>query len=289
MQNYKQRIPLGPDKWAFEQVEGFASAAKVKMRDIRKVWRRPPHFYHLRRGGHVAATKLHLESDYFAKIDLKRFFEQVSRNRVVKRLTALGFSFTEAEDFAIASTVRHSVDRTKFVVPYGFVQSPLLASIDLDFSALGQAIRTLKSSDIRVSVYVDDIIVSSNDEQAVRDAFGVLINAAAAANYEVNEDKSQPCGDRLGAFNLNISRGFMAVNEARLSEFVEDIGRAGDSPESTAILLYVETINPQQADELIAHFGKNISSGAVAIQKRRLKASQMSAMGEMAGRFSPAQ
>jgi hypothetical protein len=43
-----------------------------------------------------------------------------------------------------------------FVLPYGFVQSPILASLALDKSKLGKLLRKLNGrTDITVSVYVD--------------------------------------------------------------------------------------------------------------------------------------
>jgi hypothetical protein len=281
LRNYKQRIPLGPEKWAYEQDEAFEAAAKEEVREIKKIWKRPGHFYHLRRGGHIAAARLHLSSNYFAKVDLRRFFEQVTRNRVVKRLTTLGMSFERAEDFAIASTVRHAADQRRFALPYGFVQSPLLASIDLDLSALGRQILKLKSAGIRVSAYVDDIIISSEEEQAVKDGFEALVSAAAVANYEINQEKSQNCGAQLRVFNLDISRGSMAVADERFAEFQEGIALFDDSAESIAIALYVESVNPAQADELIRMFPRQLATAAVVLDRRRAAAARKAEHGHI--------
>lgn len=272
MRNYKQRISLGPGKWAFEQDDRCASEARIKIRELLKLWSPPKHFFHLQRGGHIAAAKLHLNSDSFAKIDLRRFFEQVTRNRIIKRLTALGVKYVEAEQFAIASTVRHTVDRRRFVLPYGFVQSPLLASIDLDKSALGDKLRVLKKEGLRASVYVDDIIISSNDESLTVDGYKQLRDAVAQSNYQINEEKSQAPSTELRAFNLIMKPSFLQVDNERYSEFQAVIAMLGDCPETVAIVSYVESVNANQADRLLADFASKLRTAAGVIEKQRRRA-----------------
>lgn len=262
MKNFKSRIPLGEGKWAFEQTDEFADSARKHIQRIGKRWAAPSNFYHLQKGGHVAAVRAHLNNHAFGKIDLRRFFQQVTRNRVVKRLVPLGYSVDDAVDFAVASTVRHG---TRFALPYGFVQSPLLASIDLDQSALGRKIAELAAVGFCVTVYVDDIVISGADAQSTASKLVELRNAALLSKYEINEEKSAAVRGSMTAFNIEFFHGSMAVTEERLKEFAGEIYMRGNSPESIAIYGYVKTVNESQAAQLLADFPKQLAAIKQAI------------------------
>ena len=49
-----------------------------------------------------------------------------------------------------------------YILPYGFVQSVIIASFCLHKSALGRYLNKLGGSGFKVSVYMDDIIVSTS-------------------------------------------------------------------------------------------------------------------------------
>ena len=145
MRNYTGRIPLRNDKWAYIQVDELAAGAKEHLRQIRRRWTAPEYFYHLRPGGHVAALRLHQVNTWYGKVDLSKFFSNVTRNRLTRCLKRVGFSFRDAEEFAVASTVCVDATSRRFSLPYGFAQSPLLASLALDQSELGNCLRRLHS------------------------------------------------------------------------------------------------------------------------------------------------
>ena len=246
-QNFKTRIPLGNGKWAFEQTEEFAAAAETELARIHRVWSPPKFFYHLRSGGHVAATRRHMRSEWFGKIDLKQIFEQVTRNRIIKRLCALGYNFEEATNFAVSSTVKAASPREAFVLPYGFVQSPTLASIDMEMSHLGRTLRKISASELVLTVYVDDILISGTTRAPVDEALAEIRNAATTARYLINEAKSTPAADGVTAFNIDIAPNSMAITRSRLDEFGAAIMTAGRGQRSRAILGYIRTVNPTQS------------------------------------------
>lgn len=241
-----KRIPIGNGKYAFEQTDEALEAALPHIIRIERAWRAPHYFYHFRRGGHVAAIRRHLSNQWFGKLDLRRFFEQVTRNRIIKRLTAIGYCLKDAESFAILSTVNTRGDG-KFVLPFGFVQSPLLASLDMDKSEFGRALAQLRKADKTVTVYVDDVIVSDACEAGVNEALDELRTAAALTHYQINEEKSQAARQTVTAFNIDLTNGDIAVNAKRLAEFETNIMKAGYSIRSDAILAYIKSVNPSQA------------------------------------------
>lgn len=88
-----------------------------------------PFFYHLREGGHVAALHAHRNHPFFARIDIERFFYGISRNRVGRALADVGIP--RAGFYARWSTVRNPYIDPRYALPYGFVQSPILATLVL--------------------------------------------------------------------------------------------------------------------------------------------------------------
>lgn len=259
MRNYVQRIPLGNGKWAFEQEPDLIDSAENWMRLIRGRWTPPNYFFHLRSGGHVAAVQSHLESNSFAKIDLRRFFEQVTKNRVIKRLSRLGFPPEDAIDFAVASTIRKEKNgRDVFVLPYGFVQSAMLASLDTDCSALGRQLAQTVESGLTVSVYVDDIVISGKNEAVVQAALDDTRNAAAQSHFEVNDEKSTGVQAVMTAFNIEFGHGFMRITTPRMHEFQQAIMTSYDDDAKIAVLAYIKSVNLDQAVELYAALHRHL-------------------------------
>jgi hypothetical protein len=129
----------------------------------RKVERRfsPPSFYyHLRDGGHVAAIHAHRSKKYFARVDIENFFYSISRNRVARALRQLDLAGSER--YAKWSTVKNPYSNPSYSLPYGFIQSPILASIVLAQSPLGACLTEIAER-VLVSVYMDDIAISGNN------------------------------------------------------------------------------------------------------------------------------
>src|SRR6516225_9217840 len=74
---------------------------------------------------------------------------------------------------------REDAAPARFSLPYGFIQSPVLASLALDRSALGRAMRAIaRSNHTRLNCYVDDVILSGLEEEAVEDSRHALVAAA---------------------------------------------------------------------------------------------------------------
>jgi hypothetical protein len=247
-------LPNG--KWAYIQEPEFADSAKATIRRLRRVWTPPEYFYHLRAGGHVAALRVHLGNEWFGKIDLSRFFHNVGRNRISRCLKKLGFSFHEADEFAVASTVRINHRKRQFALPFGFVQSPLLASIALDSSALGNSFRELDREGITVAVYVDDFIISADSADAVAKSLSDLRRAANSSNFPINENKSQGPTTSVLSFNVELTPTEMRITNDRFEEMSRAVLTNGAGPVSDGILGYIRSISNEQAENLLSDFPK---------------------------------
>ena len=217
-----------------------------------KKWSPPIYFFHLREGGHVAAANQHISDTYFLKLDLKNFFDSVTRTKIARSLRRVGFSSRDAFHFAQRSTVEKTKGKRDFSLPYGFPQSPALASLALHKSALGKALGEIydDSSTYRLSVYMDDIIISTSTNSAVLDDALLRLEAAsAAASLGLNESKTQGPATLITAFNIHITNGGLTIRAERMAEFKTAL-KIGNRFQVDGIINYVNSVNPAQANLL---------------------------------------
>jgi hypothetical protein len=195
---------------------------------IHRRWDYPDYMFNARPGGHVAALRRHFQpSDRevsFACIDLKDFFETISDTKVYRALRRVGISHSLAFQMAGESTVAHAGRR---ILPTGFHQSSLLASLVFDTSLIGSSIRSGWPG-CRVTVFNDDIILSGPDLDLLSEAFYGVIDACARSNFRVNHDKTRNPGPTATAFNIIIGNGELRFTDARIERFVQDISRFRD-------------------------------------------------------------
>lgn len=196
--------------------EGRAIGLKLKSL-VENLYTPEDFFYHLGEdGGHVTALHRHRPHKYFAKIDLQRFFYSVGRNRVKGALKALGVR--SAEHYARWSCVKNPCEGPSYALPYGFVQSPLIATLVLSQSRVGNVLRDM-ADELTVSVYVDDIALSSNNRRRIERAYNRLRKAIIKSNLAINDDKSIPPSLTLKVFNCHLSRRDTVVTEERRNDF----------------------------------------------------------------------
>lgn len=187
-------------------------------RQVEKAYRFDPFVYHLRAGGHLAALHCHRPQAHFAKSDIRRFFYAVSRNKVQRALTAIGIP--RARHYAKWSCVRNPYLDPSYALPYGFVQSPILATLVLMESVVGATLREVNAEGaVVVSLYMDDIALSSDDMAALTDGFERVLAALEAANYELSQNKVCPPTGMLDLFNCDLQTGRTEVRQDRIDKF----------------------------------------------------------------------
>jgi hypothetical protein len=186
----------------------------------------PSYFYHYRSGGHIAAIHEHIKNDFFFRIDVKNFFYSIRRNRVARVLNAYGFG--PARAFAKWSCVLNPYPEGGFVLPIGFRQSPLLASLVLARSPVVQAISRAMTRGVFVSVYFDDFIGSALDADALRTAYDDILAACDQAQLYPNEAKLHETATAIQAFNCDVKKGSARVSQLRREKF------EGSSPTPSA-------------------------------------------------------
>jgi len=174
-------------------------------------------YFHLKRGGHVAALHHHRDSEWFARIDISRFFYSVSRRRIQSALDRIGLD--RARFFAQWSTVKNPYGEPPYSLPYGFVQSPILASLVIATSAFGAHLRSLEP-DIRTSVYMDDIGLSGSDESRLRSAYDQTVALLEQEGFKTNDEKLRAPAEAIDIFNCDLRGGRTIVRDERIAEFL---------------------------------------------------------------------
>ncbi len=193
-------------------------------------------YFHLRAGGHVAAIHHHRDSHVFARIDISNFFYGVSRRRVKSALDRVGIG--KADFFSKWSTVANPYGDPVWALPYGFVQSPILASLVLATSDVGHHLRNLPAT-VLVSVYVDDISLSSDNEGALREAYDSTIAVLVADGFSVSVPKLRPPAAAVDLFNCDLTTGRAVVRDDRIEAF---LATAPDPDSEDAFLAYCASV-----------------------------------------------
>lgn len=178
-----------------------------------------PFYFHLRPGGHVAALHEHRKNKHFARADLKNFFYSIARNRVARVLHEVGIP--KAGFYAKFSCVKNPIEGPRYCLPYGFVQSPILATLVLAQSTLGAFLKEIEG-EVTVSVYMDDIALSSPCGEKLQRAFDELKAKIEEANFPINVTKTLPPSELMELFNCGLERGRTSVTEVRRTTFYSE-------------------------------------------------------------------
>jgi hypothetical protein len=181
----------------------------------------PLYFYHYRKGGHVLALHGHLQNQLFFKIDIQNFFYSISRNRIAAALHTAGFPW--ARNFAKWSSVRSPYPvGPRYCLPIGFKQSPALASLVLMRSPVTAMVVRAEEAGAFVSIYLDDLICSGNDEVVLNELYAGFLAAFADANLAPNPGKLVAPTDEIVVFNCELRHGFARVTQERIQEYLAE-------------------------------------------------------------------
>lgn len=178
----------------------------------------PEYFYHYKSGGHVAAMHTHLANKLFFKIDIQNFYYSINRMRVTRALRS--YAYPGANTLATWSCVKNPYPgTTNHVLPIGFVQSPLLASLVLMKSQVDTAIARAMENGVCISVYMDDFIGSHDDPDVLEAAYTNIRTASVAAGLIPNPDKLVPPTEAITAFNCDLTFGSANVTAERVAKY----------------------------------------------------------------------
>jgi len=245
------KFEVKPGSWIYVPSALTRNRGEKISQQVKNVWDAPDYFYHLNQGGHVKALKSHFNDNYFASIDISDFFGSISRSRITRALKRkLGYE--KAREIAVASTVKHHIlGQHSHSLPFGFVQSPILASVCLDSSALGERIKTCSTNkSLNISVYMDDIVISSDSKEELLTEFGLLKDAAKSSHFSLSIVKESLPSTSVVAFNIELSHRLLKITDGRYSQFIQAYRATQSIFEREGIVSYVRTVNYAQAKSL---------------------------------------
>lgn len=237
------KFKLTDNKWVFVPSSSSREKGLAIKSFLVKKWKSPNYYWHLRDKGHIGAITSHLNDLYFYKFDLQNFFSQINKSKITRALTPI-VGYKKARKIATESTVKNPDYNGKnnvFILPYGFIQSPIIASIALHHSILGKYIQTLTES-FNISVYMDDIIISSfhpiNPQIVTK-----LDWYSRLAKLPIQHAKTQGPSGKISVFNIDLSYKSLIVRSDRLNKFKTDYIETSSENVRSGILNYLLSIN----------------------------------------------
>lgn len=251
MNNYPKwshRFEIKPGKWVFVPSEKSIEIGIEIKSSLEKCWSPPSYFYHLQKGGHVKAIKKHVHSNYFVHLDIHDFYGSINKSRVTRCLKKY-FGYEEARNIAVNSTVRlNNNGANKYVLPFGFIQSPILASICLAESSLGKYLHKLyKQNVVIVSVYMDDFILSTRKNVDLNQILSSFVQVSEKSKFIINHIKQEGPATKITAFNIDLIHKNVSIEPSRLDRFIEAFNQSSNPHQKKGIRRYVNTVNPSQA------------------------------------------
>lgn len=242
MRRWLHKFEIREGRWVFVPDEHTISYGYKVKSLVEAAWK-PPQFYaHLAKGGHLRALETHLKNHIFFRVDFHHFFDSISANRITRNLNGY-MSFDKAREIAKLSTVPNPKNGRP-ILPFGFVQSPVLASLCLHKSSVGKFLCRLSTKGYLVTVYVDDIIVSSQFSQHVMEqAYRELLGKIERSGFTINAAKSQPPLPTVTAFNIQCRYGEMKLTTERLTKFTNIIESSINEAQIDAIQRYIRMAN----------------------------------------------
>lgn len=141
----------------------------------------------------------------------------------------------------------------KFILPFGFVQSPIIASLCLHKSYLGETIAKLSNTvGINLSVYMDDIIISLNDKTKAEEVLERVQDAAERSSFMLNPAKTEGPSEQITSFNINLSYDNVEIEQERFDIFINDYNNAtANSHQKEGYKNYIKSVNSNQSTLLI--------------------------------------
>ena len=247
--NYEYSFEVRPGKPVFIQRKDSLEQGKRLTAVVEEEYQPCDLFFHFRkRGGHVAAMKRHLGNAYFSRFDLEDFFGHVTRTKIVRALRNLGWSHKEAFSDAVDSVVVLNGQR---VLPFGFHQSPLIATLVLEQSFLGQLLQRQADDGFTVSIYMDDILISGNDQTLLADRSAELVEVAASAGFPVSAQKQAVALEEASIFNCVLNQDSVRFLDHRMRKFLIDHEVTSDLGKQ-AIEAYIRAVSHEEHEAFLA-------------------------------------
>ena len=246
--NYEFSFEIKPGKPVYIQLPDALNRGEILTASILEVYKPSRLFFHLkRRGGHVHAMRIHTKNVYFSRFDIRDFFGNVTRAKIIRALVNIGWNRKEAFEAAWDSVV---VRDGRAVLPFGFHQSPLLATLVLEQSALGVLLAEIAGHGLTVSIYMDDMLISSNDHAKLTAASERIEEVAISAGFPLAVEKSAVALDSADIFNCRVGQDEIRFLDHRMAKFLADHGVASEAGRE-AIERYIHAVSDHEYETFL--------------------------------------
>lgn len=143
-----------------------------------------PSFVHCGPSGRsiVTAARGHDEFKWHLSLDVKSFFDNVSEEITADTLKKIGVT-----KGVVAMILRASVEDDR--LPQGFPTSPVLAALVISY-VLQDFYQSFARDNILLSIYADDILLSSNDEALIWTAKKYIAGKLNSVGLSLNSKES---------------------------------------------------------------------------------------------------
>ena len=251
VEKWIHKFQIKSGTWVFVPSEESVNYGYYVKEMVETYWSPPRNYFHLMDGGHVKALRSHINNSFFARLDIEDFFGCINKSRVTRCLKDY-LPYETARKIAVASTVLHPVNQTtKYTLPFGFVQSPIIASMCLHKSRLGKVLHEVhNSTDHLVSVYMDDIIISGNDRDHMLGYLQDIKDAAVRSRFFLNHTKEEGPSEKITAFNIELSNRQLEITQNRMELFESAYLQAAGNDQREGIIGYISSVNKGQAEKL---------------------------------------
>ncbi|WP_445946674.1 reverse transcriptase domain-containing protein [Shewanella sp.] len=249
--SWTEKYQIKSGKWIYVPTAQVKLYGRLIIEQLKNEWLIPDFYFHLQKGGHVRALKKHKANYFFASLDLSDFFGSMSRTRLTRSLKSV-FKYDIARTIAKASTVPHwRENEHSHSIPYGFSQSPILASICLEKSTLGKALNECRLDiNVTITVYMDDIILSSSHDFYVTGWLEYIKEASLKSQLVLNAKKESSVANKIQVFNIELSHDSLKITDARFDKFNQIYKESSSENQRHGIAGYVSTVNSQQLAQL---------------------------------------
>jgi hypothetical protein len=103
----------------------------------------------------------------------------------------------------------------------------------------------------KVSVYMDDIVISSNSDTGLSNVLREVKPIAEKSGFPLNEAKEEGPAEKITAFNIELSNGVLTLTEERLKDFIAAYRESDNFNVISGIFGYVMTVNKGQAEKIV--------------------------------------
>jgi hypothetical protein len=124
----------------------------------------------------------------------------------------------------------------------------MLATLVLHTSQLGSMLTSVKRSGARVSVYVDDIVISSTRKINFESMLNMFVDTAKTSNFQIGK-RIIPYSNTQ-ALGIKIEDNTLHLPDDVMQRFIERVIHEPSSSRSMATIAYAKTVNLDQGRHL---------------------------------------